>query len=221
MSAHEEPRRPDIRPVRLLRAVHWPAAAGRGRVPGPVHRLLAHLAHALAKSRDHRIKYIITNRRILDSRPEFHPWVWLPYFGKDPHTGHLHLSVVTSQSRYDDTRPWTALEDWFDMANKHDLEAVIREMLPDITKAVKKGVAEQLNARPTRDEIQTLVSQAVAADLKTVIGPPPHTTLTEIAQQLTVVHDLLTAPPTTPTVTGTRTETPPPAEASNEAAQPA
>ena len=58
------------------------------------------------------------------------------------------------------------------MANKHDLEAVIREMLPDITKAVKKGVAEQLNARPTRDKIQTLVSQAVAADLKTVIGPP-------------------------------------------------
>jgi len=186
----------------------------------PAHGLvIAHLAHALAKSRDHRIKYIITNRRILDSRPEFHPWVWMPYFGSDPHTGHLHLSVVTAQRRYDDTRPWTALEDWFDMANKHDLEAVIREMLPDITKAVKQGVSEQLNARPTREEIQALVSQVVAADLKSVVGPSAETTLTGIAQQLTHLNDLLTAPPAPPTMT--RTGTTPPAEASDEAAQPA
>ncbi len=205
----------------------------------PAHGLvIAHLAHALAKSRDHRIKYIITNQRILDSRPQFNPWVWMPYSGPDPHTGHLHLSVVTSQSRYDKTRPWTALEDWFDMANKHDLEAVLREMLPDITKAVKRGLAEQLNAGPTREEIKSLVRQVVADDLKSVIGPPPHTTLTGIAQQVTQVHDLLTAPPT-PTATGTGTGTTPQAEgpgttpqadgtgttpqaeASNEAVQPA
>jgi hypothetical protein len=104
----------------------------------PAHGLvIAHLAAALAKSRDHRIKYIITNRRILDSRPDFNPWVWMPYSGSDPHTGHLHLSVVTTQSRYDATRPWTALEDWFDMADKNDLKAAIREMLPDIAKAVR------------------------------------------------------------------------------------
>jgi len=105
------------------------------------------------------------------------------------------------------------------MANKHDLEAAIREMLPDITKAVKQGVAEQLNARPTRDEIQTLVSQVVAADLKSVIGPSAETTLTGIAQQLTHLNDLLTAPPAPPTMTTTGTT--PPAEASDEAAQPA
>lgn len=162
----------------------------------PAHGLvIAHLAHALAKSRDHRIKYIITNRRILDTRPEFHPWMWMPYSGPDPHTGHLHLSVVTAQRRYDDTRPWTALEDWFDMANKHDLEAVLREMLPDITKAVKQGVREQLNARPTRDEIQTLVSQAIATDL------------TGIAAQLQHLDALLTGPPHPPTGTGTTTAT--------------
>jgi hypothetical protein len=177
----------------------------------PAHGLvIAHLAHKLAKSRDHRIKYIITNRRILDSRPEFHPWVWMPYSGADPHTGHLHLSVVTAESRYDDTRPWAALEDWFDMANKHDLEAVIREMLPDITKAVKKGVAEQLNAGPIRDEIRGLVSQAVNDDLKTVIGATADTTLTGIADQIAHLNELLTAPPTAPTATGTRTT--PPAE---------
>lgn len=206
----------------------------------PAHGLvIAHLAHALAKSRDNRIKYIITNRRILDSRPGFHPWTWQPYSGADAHTGHLHLSVVTSQSRYDNTRPWTALEDWFDMANKHDLEAVLREMLPDITKAVKKGIAEQLNAGPTREEIKSLVRQVVADDLKDVIGPPPHTTLTGIAQQVTQVHDLLTAPPTvTETGPGTTTSqapgtgttpsqapgtgTTPSTEAANEAAvQPA
>ena len=193
----------------------------------PAHGLvIAHLAHALAKSHDNRIKYIITNRRILDSRQEFHPWEWMPYFGDDPHTGHLHLSVVTNQSRYDDTRPWTALEDWFDMANKHDLEAVIREMLPDITKAVKKGVAEQLNAGPTKEEIRRLVRQVVADDLQAVIGPSADATLTGIAQQLTHLNDLLTAPQTKPTVTGTGTTvtgtgTATPTEGAAAAAQPA
>jgi hypothetical protein len=175
----------------------------------PAHGLvIARLADALAKSRDHRIKYIITNRRILDSRPGNNPWVWMPYSGSDPHTGHLHLSVVTTQSRYDDTRPWTALKDWFDMADKHDLQAAIREMLPDITKAVKKGVGEQLNAVTTKEEIRGLVKQVVADELQAAIGPSADTTLTGIAQQLTHLNDLLTAPQTTPPVTGTGTALP-------------
>lgn len=51
------------------------------------------LANVLVTSRDPRIKYIIWNRRILDSRPGNNPWVWMPYYGENPHTKHLHLSV--------------------------------------------------------------------------------------------------------------------------------
>lgn len=51
------------------------------------------LANVLVASRDSRIKYIIWNRRILDTRPGFRPWTWQPYTGTNPHTKHLHLSV--------------------------------------------------------------------------------------------------------------------------------
>ncbi|TWP43806.1 hypothetical protein FKR81_41925 [Lentzea tibetensis] len=59
----------------------------------------------LAASRDLRIKYIIANGLVLDSRPQFNPWKWMPYNGSNPHRSHVHLSVVASPA-CDDTRPW-------------------------------------------------------------------------------------------------------------------
>lgn len=59
----------------------------------------------LAAGRDPRIKYIIANGLILDSRPGNNPWRWVPYRGSNPHTKHLHLSVV-ADDRADDPRPW-------------------------------------------------------------------------------------------------------------------
>lgn len=59
----------------------------------------------LAASRDPRIKYLIANRLILDSRPQFSPWKWLRYNGSNPHTSHVHISVVAS-GLCDDPRPW-------------------------------------------------------------------------------------------------------------------
>jgi hypothetical protein len=59
----------------------------------------------LAASRDPRIKYIIANRLILDSRPGNQPWEWVPYNGDNPHTKHFHLSVMDNPS-CDDPAPW-------------------------------------------------------------------------------------------------------------------
>lgn len=56
------------------------------------------LADALVRSGDKRIKYIIWNRRIWQGH-------WAPYSGVNPHTKHLHLSVVASASA-DNTAPW-------------------------------------------------------------------------------------------------------------------
>lgn len=64
------------------------------------------LAGALVASRDPRIKYVIYNRRICDSRPGSNPWAWMPYSGTNPHTKHLHLSVMDNAS-CDDTRGWS------------------------------------------------------------------------------------------------------------------
>ncbi|AXB47961.1 hypothetical protein [Amycolatopsis albispora] len=61
------------------------------------------LAARLVEVRDRRIKYVIWDRRIVDSR--ISPWVWRPYHGPNPHTGHLHLSVLPDPS-CDDVTPW-------------------------------------------------------------------------------------------------------------------
>lgn len=62
------------------------------------------LTDELAASRDPRIKYIIANGYILDSRPGNNPWRWVKYTGSNPHTKHFHLSVNTNNC--DDARPW-------------------------------------------------------------------------------------------------------------------
>ena len=62
------------------------------------------LADTLVRFRDPRVKYIIWNRRIIDSMVD--AWTWQPYSGINPHTHHVHLSVVASPL-CDDTRAWT------------------------------------------------------------------------------------------------------------------
>lgn len=59
------------------------------------------LAAALIASGDSRIKYIIWNRRIWDRVNG-----WKAYFGINPHTKHLHLSVEDDPALYDNTRDW-------------------------------------------------------------------------------------------------------------------
>lgn len=63
------------------------------------------LTDELAASRDNRIKYIIANGLILDSRPGNHPWQWRRYNGPNPHTKHFHVSVMPNAT-CDDPRPW-------------------------------------------------------------------------------------------------------------------
>ena len=63
------------------------------------------LANALVAAKDPRIKYVIWNRQIVDSRANQRPWVWLPYAGSNPHNKHLHLSVVAAPA-CDSTEVW-------------------------------------------------------------------------------------------------------------------
>lgn len=63
------------------------------------------LADTLVAGRDPRIKYIIFNHRILDTRPGQNPWRWMPYSGTNAHEHHVHVSVFAG-ALGDDTRPW-------------------------------------------------------------------------------------------------------------------
>ena len=62
------------------------------------------LVDYLVQSRDSRIKYIIWNRRIINSAVS--PWVWRQYNGQNPHNKHFHLSVKPEKIFYDNTRNW-------------------------------------------------------------------------------------------------------------------
>jgi hypothetical protein len=62
------------------------------------------LVDALVNSRDPRIKYIIWNRKKINSRIQ--PWVWRNYTGANPHTKHFHLSVRPEKAAYDSDESW-------------------------------------------------------------------------------------------------------------------
>lgn len=64
------------------------------------------LAKALLQSRDVRIKYIISNAKIVSGPAGPAAWVWRAYGGKNPHNHHVHLSVRAEAKYYDDVRPW-------------------------------------------------------------------------------------------------------------------
>lgn len=73
----------------------------------PVHGLDSEeLAEALIESRDNRIKYIISNRKIISGVQGPQPWIWRKYGGSNPHSKHIHISVEDNKNLYDDDRSW-------------------------------------------------------------------------------------------------------------------
>ena len=66
------------------------------------------IVEAIRDSRDRRVKYIIWNRKIANSKSidGAAPWEWRNYTGRNPHTKHMHLSVLPSKQLYDDRSEW-------------------------------------------------------------------------------------------------------------------
>lgn len=70
------------------------------------------LAESLRASRDPRIKYLIWDGRMFSAYPTSHypAFAWRPYGGPNPHSTHLHLSVVGVPALYDSQRRWAIEE---------------------------------------------------------------------------------------------------------------
>lgn len=64
-------------------------------------------AEVLRLHRDRRIKYVISNHRIFSSYASGSraAWTWGSYTGPDPHTNHVHTSVLDDPVS-DTTNPW-------------------------------------------------------------------------------------------------------------------
>ncbi len=76
------------------------------------------VAEAIRLSRDPRIKYVIHERRLFSSydHTDGPPYTWRPYSGSNPHSSHVHISVLRSNQNDDST--WDigdddmAVSDW-------------------------------------------------------------------------------------------------------------
>jgi hypothetical protein len=99
------------------------------------------LSDMLAATRDDRISYIIANGCILSGATGIDPWRWRPYHGSDPHTNHLHLSVVADE-RGDDGRQWAL--------NTNQRSNNVR-LHPDDLKAIVQNVTSALSRGAWRD----------------------------------------------------------------------
>jgi hypothetical protein len=62
------------------------------------------IADSIVASRDPRMKYIIWNRQICNSKTQ--PWTWRRYTGANPHNKHVHISVLPEKAKYDSRADW-------------------------------------------------------------------------------------------------------------------
>jgi Putative peptidoglycan binding domain len=71
----------------------------------PLHGLDSeHLAEALRTSKDPRLKYVISNKKI--AAFDHGDFMWRPYHGVNAHNHHCHISVKPEKALYDDVKPW-------------------------------------------------------------------------------------------------------------------
>lgn len=64
-----------------------------------------------------RVKYVIFRRRIFSGRNQRHPaGLWRRYYGTNPHTSHVHVSVDHGADLYDSPTPW----EWHPKGGAHE-----------------------------------------------------------------------------------------------------
>jgi hypothetical protein len=114
-------------------------------------------AEVLRTHRDKRIKYVISNRRIFDSSGS-DAWTWRTYSGTDPHTNHVHISVLDAAIS-DDKTPWNL--EGFGMSEAEVITGTVS--LWDQT-----GGRKTPTGRAAADDFNLMVSNALADEFKKI-----------------------------------------------------
>ncbi len=149
-------------------------------------------AETLRRNRDPRIKYVISNHRIFSSYAsgDRAAWEWGPYNGVDPHTNHVHISVLDAKIS-DTTTEWnlegftltqadvivaeSAL--WDKAANRSDPTG--RNFANDVYAVISAGLADEFKG--SSDQVAAL-GAAMATGLSQIAG-----VLSEIQSTLAAV----------------------------------
>lgn len=93
----------------------------------------ASVTEAIRLSRDGRVKYVIWDHRMYSSYSSsgYAAWTWRPYTGSnDPHTNHMHISVLDALSA-DDSRPWSIGVDTMGLTPEEYAEIVKGNLTPN------------------------------------------------------------------------------------------
>ena len=110
----------------------------------PLHGLDSeHLAECLRVSRDPRLKYVISNRKIASfDRDDFK---WRHYSGKNAHNHHVHISVKADKAHYDNVEEWNI--DRLVAPSKAPEEKPHVEPLPNLSLGAKGKDVELLQTK--------------------------------------------------------------------------
>lgn len=86
--------------------------------------------------------YVIWNHRIAS---DSYGWAWRGYYGSNPHTAHVHISVATSAAGYDSTAPWGwDQEDDMKPEDFDRIRVIVREEVSRITGRQAEGLRARL-----------------------------------------------------------------------------
>jgi peptidoglycan hydrolase-like protein with peptidoglycan-binding domain len=104
------------------------------------------LANVLLASKDSRIKYVISNRKIASGTGQGHSaWVWRPYSGSNPHNHHVHVSVKPDREHYDSDHPWDLLG--LVVTEDHEMAPVIPPKRPALRRGDKGEAVKALQSK--------------------------------------------------------------------------
>lgn len=115
----------------------------------PVHALLR---QKVVKRRDVRVKYIISNWRIISYYPVggYPAWAERPYHGSNPHTQHGHVSIRYGVLYENDTSPWWTDDEEDELAGEIGKQILAEVQAQSVRlKAVEESVGERYPGGPT------------------------------------------------------------------------
>lgn len=86
--------------------------------------------------------YVIWNHRIAS---DSYGWAWRGYYGSNPHTAHVHISVATAATGYDSLAPWGwNQEDDMKPEDFDRIRTIVREEVSRITGRQAEGFRARL-----------------------------------------------------------------------------
>lgn len=117
------------------------------------------LRRSCASGDEWRVKYIIWNRRICSA---LRGWEWRTYDGSNPHTKHLHMSIIDTKGACESTGPWAIQE----VAPVATMALTVTDLGNPLHRAALRGIAAKYGDKliEAKNTVMAHASEGVNAD---------------------------------------------------------